>query len=178
MQVMLSHMRTAALLSTAVLAMPCLAWGLELRPALMPVFWTLAIVSVYLVATWPLRTAGHWLVKTLAALALLGAGGLMLGTLMLVNLLSHTDRSVPLADGCRVDAERVGGFGDTDLNVRYRCPVALLWTRSTLLLWDTEAVVSQLHAATPAADGAAQVALTLGRYGKPGEQHMLRIPPQ
>lgn len=178
MQVKPSNLRTAALLSTAVLAMPCLAWGLELRSELMPVFWTLAIVSLYLVATWPLRTAGHWLVKTLAALALLGVGGLMLATLMLVNLLSHTDQSLPLADRCRVDVERVGGLGDTDLNVRYRCPVALLWTRSTLLLWDTEAVVSQLRAVTPAGDGAAQVVLTLGRYGKPDEQRMLLIPPQ
>ncbi|HEY0957362.1 MAG TPA: hypothetical protein VGE36_21595 [Roseateles sp.] len=172
------HIGAAIVLSTVALIAPAIAFDLWLRPALVPVLWVLAIVTLYLVATWPLRTAGHWVVKTLAALSLFGVGGLMLMGLLLVNLLSYTSQSLALPDGCRVDVEIVGGLGDTDLHVGRRCSVALLWEKSTPLLSDTEAVLTALRAAPPAADGAAQVAVTLSRNGKPEAPRTLRIPPR
>lgn len=179
MKIKQSHFSAAVLLPTAVLATPFLAWDLALRPPLMPVFWTLALVSLYLAVTWPLRLAvGHWLVRTLAALVLLCVGGLMAAVLMLATLASQTGESLPLADGCRVEIDVVGGFGDTDHHVLHRCTVAGLWERAMPLLSDTEAVLWRLRAAVPAADGAMQVAVTRAVYGQPDEQRLLRIPPR
>lgn len=170
------RLRAMALLCTVVLGLPVLALGWELRPSLTPVLWTLALVSLYVVVTWPLRAAGHWLVRGVASLALLGIGGTMLASVMLLSLFSVTDQSLPLVDGCRVDVDRVGGFGDTDVHLVHRCPVGGLWSRSKALLSDSEAVVSQLRNAGLAADGRPQVSVTLSRYGKPDEQRSLGMP--
>lgn len=173
-----AHFGPAVLLSTAVLAAPVLAGDLSLRPALTPVFWILALVSFYLIVTWPLRwVVGHWLLKTLAALVLLGVGGSMLAV-SLAAMASETPESLPLADGCRAEVDVVGGFGDTDHHVLHRCAVAGLWQRSTPLQSDTEAVLQRLRAAAPSTDGALQIAVTRARYGQPDEQLLLRIPPR
>jgi hypothetical protein len=170
--------RAAVLLSALVLALPVLAVGWQLRSGLVPVFWILAVASLFILSAWSLRRAGHRLLKALVALSLFFVGGLALAAGMLLTRLQHTTQSLLLADGCRVEVEMVGGFGDTDLNVRHRCPVAVLWIRSTPLLWDSEAVASELRVVDAAADGALQVSVTLGRYGKPSEQRTLRIPPR
>lgn len=167
-----SRLRTIALLCTAVLGLPVVGLRWELHPQLVPVLWCLGLVSLYVVVTWPLRTALPRLVKALATLVLFGVGGMVLFAALLFGVFTgRGSPSLTLADGCRVDTDWAGGLGDSDLHLVHRCPVGLLWSRSTPLLSDSEATVSQLREAAPG-----HVSVTLSRYGKPDEQRVLRLP--
>jgi len=170
------HLGTAVALLPFILVAPMFGLSWELRPPMLPVLLTCAFLSPFLAMGWISTRAWRGSIKLVLMSAVLVAGALMVLTSLVFVLFQATTMSLPLEDGCRVDAKSVGGFGDTLLVVSEVCPRAGLWQRSRSLLSDEEAVLKALRQAPAAADGAAQVALTLGRHGKPDEEALLRLP--
>ena len=159
-----------------LLGMPVLAFGWALRQGLVHAFFITSMLSSFLIARWLLRAVKPmWFAVLSAGIVVIFSSAGLLFTLLLETL-QATQLTQRLGDGCRVDAVRVGGFGDTDLNVSRFCSVGGLWELRTPLLSDSEATISRLALALPAADGAEQVTATLGRYGKPDEEVTLRLP--
>jgi len=178
MRIRTIHLGTAVALLPFILLAPMLGLDWELRPVMQPVLITSAIVAPFLIMGWISTTEGRGWVKLLAMFAVLVAGAMMVLVSLLTSLFQATTTSLPLQGGCRVDADSIGGFGDSLLVVRHVCPRLGLWQRSTPLISDEEAVVTALGPAPASPGGVARFAVTLSRYGKPDEQRMLLIPPQ
>jgi hypothetical protein len=173
------HLGTAVALLPFILLAPMFGLGWELRPVMLPVLLTSAFMSLFLTMGWVSTKAWRRPVKLAAILAMLPVlvSCVLSGLVLLVgSSMQATSTSLPLGDGCRVDADRVGGMGDYQIVVSRVCPRAGLWQRSTRLLSDEEAGVKALRTAPAAPDGAAQVAVTLSRYGKPDAETVLRLP--
>ncbi|MFG6429005.1 hypothetical protein [Roseateles sp. LYH14W] len=179
MRIKAIHVGAAVALLPFILLAPMFGLGWELRPVMLPVLLTSAFMSLFLTMGWISTKAWRRPVKLMAMLAmLLVSVSCALSALVLVvgSLMQATTASLPLGDGCRVDADRVGGLGDYLIVVSRVCPRAGLWQRSTRLLSDEEAGVKALRSTPAAPDGAAQVAVTLSRYGKPDAETVLRLP--
>lgn len=173
-----SHVYAAFVLLPFLLGGPVLAFGWELRSGLLPFFLLAVVGSVCLMVRWLANTVKPWWIGLLTAGAVLvvcGAG-LLLG--LFVWSIQSTQLSLRLDDGCRVDAGRVGAFGDIDLHVSRFCTVGVLWEARSPLLSDQEATASRLRPAPAAVDGTAHVTVTLSRHGKPDEDVTLRLPPR
>ncbi|MGQ3051591.1 MAG: hypothetical protein ACT6S0_07390 [Roseateles sp.] len=173
-----SQVYAAFVLLPFLLGGPALAFSWELRSGVLPFFLLAVVGSVCLMVRWLANSVKPWWMGLLTAGAVLvvcGAG-LLLG--LFVWSVQSTQLSLRLDDECRVDVERVGALGDIDLHVSRYCTVGGLWEARSPLLSDQEATVSRLRLAPPWVDGTAQVTVTLSRYGKPGEDVTLRLPPR